>query len=271
MSTAIASSELLEEGRELAVTQGRVVRAEWIKFRSVRSTTIGLAAAVVVAVGLGMLFSGLADSGNGPRTVNVDPVTRALSGFNLAQLIIGVIGVMIVTSEYSTGLIRTTFATVARRGRVLRAKAVVYGGISLAAMTVAGFVAFFGGRAVYAGSAAVSALTDPGVLRAVLGTAIYTAGVGLIGIALGFLLRSTAAAIGVLFGGLLLIPGLVGLLPHSISDPIGKVLPSNAGAAFTDLHPASSSLSPLAGAAVCASWVVALLAIATVTLERRDA
>jgi len=259
-------------GDDTGVTQRRVIRSEWIKLRSVRSMVVGLLGAGVVTVGLGILFSWLAGSGEGPgrREAN-DPLSLSLAGFNIGRLVIGVLGVLVVTSEYSSGMIRTMFAAVADRLPVLRAKALVFSGSTLAVMAVAAFTAFFVGQAVYGGSAVTVALGDPGVLRAVVGTAVYAAGVGALGVALGFLLRSTGAGIGVLFATLLIIPGLVGLLPASVSDPLTKVMPSNAGEAFTSVARDSSLLSPTAGFLVFALWVVGLLVAASVVVRRRDA
>lgn len=262
-----------------AVTQRRVLRAEWIKLVSVRSTVVGLVAALVVAVGLGLILSAAAGSGStvpGPPGdpaggLGSDSVSLSIAGFTLAQLIVGVLGVLSVTSEYATGLIRTTFSAVTRRLPVLQAKAMVFGGVALAVMLVAALLAFFGGQAVYSGTAATAAITDPDVARTVLGTAFSTAGIGVMGVALGFLLRSAAAAIGVLFGGLLLVPTIVGLIPGSLSDAITKVLPSSAGSAFTSVTSSTDLLSAGMGFAVFVAWVVGLLTLAAVVVRRRDA
>jgi hypothetical protein len=154
---------------------------------------------------------------------------------------------------------------------ILSAKAVVLGASSWIVMTIASFAVFFAGQAVYAGDGATYALTDPGVLRAVLGGGVYGAGVVLMGLALGFVLRSTAAAIGTLVVTLMIAPGLVGLLPDSVSESIGKFLPSNAGQAFLAVEPSNTLLSPSAGFAVFAAWVIGLLAAAVIVLRRRDA
>jgi ABC-type transport system involved in multi-copper enzyme maturation permease subunit len=259
------------------VTLGRVVRSEWIKFWSVRSIIVGFIATAVVAVGLGMLFSSVAGTADGPGggpgapELGIDSVSLSLAGFNIAQLIVGVLGVLVVTSEYATGMIRTTFAAVTRRATVLQAKTIVFGAVSVVVLSIVAVLSFFGGQAVYGGSMPVTSIGDPGVLRAVLGTAVLTAGIGLLGVALGFLLRSTAGAIGVLMALVLVVPTLVGLLPESISDVLTKILPSNAGAAFTSVTPDSSLFSPTVGFVVFAAWVVGLLAAATVVVRRRDA
>lgn len=252
----------------LAVTERRVIRSEWIKLWSVRSMIIGFGFAAAVAIGFGAIFS---SAGSARRGELVNPVQLSLAGLNLSRLIIGVLGVLVISAEYSSGLIRTTLATVRSRVAVLRAKVVVFGAATAGVATVAAFTAFFVGQALYTGARGSAAISDPGVLRAVIGAAVYCVGVGLLGLALGFLLRSTAGAIGVLFATLLLIPGLAGLLPWSWSETATKYLPSNAGEAFASLRQASDQLTPWTGLVVFTLWVVAMLAGAGLVLVRRDA
>jgi ABC-type transport system involved in multi-copper enzyme maturation permease subunit len=259
---------------ERRVTRRAVVVAEWIKFRSVRSNLIALVASGVVLVVFGAMFSSLAGSGEAlppNATAGTDSLSMSFGGMNLSQLVLGVLGAVFVAGEYTTGMIRTMFAAVAGRVSILSAKAVVLGASSWIVMTIASFAVFFAGQAVYAGDGATYALTDPGVLRAVLGGGVYGAGVVLMGLALGFVLRSTAAAIGTLVVTLMIAPGLVGLLPDSVSESIGKFLPSNAGQAFLAVEPSNTLLSPSAGFAVFAAWVIGLLAAAVIVLRRRDA
>lgn len=253
---------------ELGVTEARVRRAEWVKFRSVRSNKVSVAAAVAVAVGLGAIFSS-SGAPDGPRRSGTDPVSLSLAGFRLSQLIIGVIGVLFVTSEYSTGMIRSTFAAVRSRGSVLRAKLAVITAVTMVTGTVAAFAAYAVGQTLTDG--VTSSLSDSGVLRAVIGTAVYTTAVAVLGVALGFLIRSTAAAVGVLFASLLLIPVLFGLLPWSWAETFTKLLPSNAGEAFTSVTSSSTLLSPGRGALVVGLWVVGLVGAAAAVLRRRDA
>jgi len=259
---------------ERRVTRRAVVVAEWIKFRSVRSNLIALVASGVVLVVFGAMFSSLAGSGEAlppNATAGTDSLSMSFGGMNLSQLVLGVLGAVFVAGEYTTGMIRTMFAAVAGRVSILSAKAVVLGASSWIVMTIASFAVFFAGQAVYAGDGATYALTDPGVFRAVLGGGVYGAGVVLMGLALGFVLRSTAAAIGTLVVTLMIAPGLVGLLPDSVSESIGKFLPSNAGQAFLAVEPSNTLLSPSAGFAVFAAWVIGLLAAAVIVLRRRDA
>lgn len=248
-----------------------VIKAEWLKFWSVRSTAVTLLAAGFATVAFGMIFSAVAESDEpaGPAALLSDPVDLALGGIGLSEMIIGVLGVMFVAGEYSTGLIRTAFAAVGKRGRVIRAKAAVLSasifGVGLAAVTASVVL----GQAVYAGSEATSAVTD--VLDVIFGTTLYLVGIGLIGAALGFILRSTAGGIGTLVGGVFIGPNLLNLLPDSFTDVFMKYLPSEAGAAMMTQVSNPDLLSRGAAYAVFTAWVVGLLGLAGWLVKRRDA
>jgi ABC-type transport system involved in multi-copper enzyme maturation permease subunit len=259
------------------VTWWRVVRSEWIKFRSLRSSLIMLAATVVVLAGLGIGFSAfLADATIEPGTPappggpsSLDPLGASLGGVNLAQLLIGTLGVLLVAGEYGTGMIRSSLAAVPRRWPVLAGKIAVLTGVSLAVLVPTALLTFLGGQAVL-GDKGI-ALGDEGVLRAVLGAAGYLAGTGVLGMALGALLRNTAGALTSLVALLLVIPGVVSLLPESWSDAVSPYLPSNAGQAVMSVSGNPDLLSPGAGLAVLAGWLVVLVGAAVVQLRRRDA
>jgi ABC-2 type transport system permease protein len=269
--TADASPPAMRQRLGRAVTQWSVTKAEWIKLRSVRVNIVGVAAAAVGLVLLGVLFSALAPTDMGPGGTATDSVSLAFGGTSLSQLIIGVLAALFVGSEYASGLIRTTFGAVARRTRVLRAKAIVFGGATGLAMALGAFAAFFAGSAVYSGNLPSHSIGDPGVLRAVLSVGFYGACVALIGIAVGFLVRSTATAIGLLLGLLMLAPLLVDLVPGTVGETLSKIVPSNAGEAMMSVTSRDSLLSPMVGLAVLVAWVVGLLTLAAVALRRRDA
>jgi ABC-2 type transport system permease protein len=259
--TADANPPVIRQRLGRAVTQWSVTKAEWIKLRSVRVNVVGIAAAAVALVLLGVLFSALAPTDMGPGGTATDSVSLAFGGTSLSQLIIGVLA----------ALIRTTFGAVARRTRVLRAKAIVFGGTTGLAMVLGAFGAFFAGSAVYSGNLPSYSIGDPGVLRAVLSVGFYGACVALIGIAIGFLVRSTATAIGTLLGLLMLAPLLVDLVPGTVGETLTKILPSNAGEAMMSVTSPDALLSPMLAFAVLVAWVVGLLAIAAMALRRRDA
>jgi ABC-2 type transport system permease protein len=190
----------------------------------------------------------------------------------LAQLLIGVLGVLVITGEYSTGVIRSTLSAVPKRLPVLWAKAGVLAVVTGMPMLVAVFTAFFTGQAILSGDGTGVALTDPGVLRAVLGSVGFLAGVALLGLAIGAIVRNTAGAIGALVAILLLLRGLLGLvLPNGWGDTVVSYLPSNAAAAFTTVNPEPDLLSSGVGLAVFAGYLVVLFGVAAVLLVRRDA
>jgi ABC-type transport system involved in multi-copper enzyme maturation permease subunit len=248
-----------------------VARGEWTKFWSVRSTKFTLLAAGVVTVVFGMIFSAVAESGEaaGPATLLTDPLDLALAGMALGEMIVGVLGVLIVAGEYSTGLIRTTFAAVGRRTKVLWAKSAVLATsvFAMAAVTVTAAVVL--GQAVYAGDLPTVPVAD--ALDVILGAVVYLTGIGLIGLALGFLLRSTAAGIAVLVGGVFIGPNLLNLLPESITDVFMKYLPSEAGSAMMTQVTDPELLSRGTGYVVFIAWVIGLLGLAGYLVRKRDA
>ncbi|MFJ1708387.1 ABC transporter permease [Kitasatospora sp. NPDC088346] len=259
------------------VTGRRVLRAEWAKLWSLRSTwiTLGLALLFVVAFGLiasAQYKSRLTSGGHMDRDfASATAVQLSLFGTNFGQLALGVLGVLVTAGEYSTGMIRSTLAAVPRRLPVLWSKAAVYGLVALLVGTAGVFTAFLVGSRIVADTPAALTLTDPGVLRSLLGAGFYLALVGVIGAALGALLRSVAGGISVLVASLMLIPGLVSLLPSSWQDHIGPYLPGTAGESMFALHHTASTLSPLGGMLVFLAWTALALAGAAWRLLRTDA
>lgn len=254
----------------LGVTFRRVIRSEWVKFRSLRSNWLTLLATVLGIIGIGAIASAAFTPEPGDADAFSNPVTVGLSGTLLAQIVIGIVGVLAITSEFTNGMIRSTFASVPKRLPVLGAKALVVATVTLVVALPTMFGAFLLGQALI-GDGNVS-LTDDGVLRVVIGSAGYLAAVALLGLGLGTILRQAASAIGVIFVLLLLAPQLLGfLLPTSAQETFLKYLPSNAGDAFMTMDPGANLLSPAMGAVVLAGWVAGFLGIAAVLLKRRDA
>lgn len=272
MTTATAP---LQSRPDLHVTQTRVIHSEWTKLRSLRSTVFSLLAAVVFIVGLSALVPSVIVSHWPPRdageALSFDPTTRSLAGVFLAQLAIGVLGVLLISGEYATGMIRATFAAVPTRLPVLWAKTAVFAGVTLVLTVPAVLGAFLIGQSIFKGKNLQTDLGQPGVVRAVLGAALYLTVVGVLGLGLGALLRNTAAAISTLFGLLFVLPIIVHFLPSSFSDSVDKYLPSSAGQAITHVRADPLSLSPWAGFGVFCLYAVAALAVAAVGLRRRDA
>ncbi len=255
------------------VTSVRVLHSEWVKLRSLRSTALTLLAAVGVMVALGWLFGwGTQNQWSELRPdekASFSPVDTTLAGFYLAQLAVGVLGVLLVTGEYATGMIRATFGAVPRRLPVLWAKAVLYAAVTFALMLAASFVAFVGGQQLL--GAHGTSLTGSGAVRAMVGVAGFLALIGVFSVALGFVVRSTAGGVATLFALLLVAPTLGLLLPASWRDHLLPYLPSNAGASFFSVHPSADGLSPTAGLLVLVTWVVVALLGAAVLVTRRDA
>jgi len=278
---------------------GDQVRSEWTKLRSVRSTWICLVIIVVAGIGLSALVSNIeagrwAVLGFGDRA-QFDPVRFSQTGEFLSQFVVGVLGALIITSEYATGSIRTTLSTTSRRTTVLAAKLLVIGAVIFAVSEVTAFASFFvgqavllahGGKALPAGSTIldqvhsatipVVSITDGGALRAVFLCGVYLLLLTLLACAIGFVIRHTAGAISAFVGILLVLPLIVQILPSNLSSSFEKFLPSNLGLAMilvtsrkTDF--AGVLLTPWAAAGLLALYTAAVVVLAGWLLVRRDA
>ncbi len=258
------------------LSYARVLRSEWIKLRTLRSTWIGLACVIVVLVGFGAIAAGVSTGsvtpqGGGGQPPSRGPLDTVLLGANFGVLLLGIIGCLGGAREYASRMITATIAAVPTRGSVVTAKALVLTALLLPVAVVGTLVAFFTGMAALtAGGGTTLALTDDGVLRAVLGTAAWLTVIALLGLALGILMRNTAASIGTLIGGVLILPGIAGALLPSGWESVLKYLPSNAAASFTQLTPPTGDLSAGAGALVLAGWLVLAVGGAVVAIRQRD-
>jgi ABC-2 type transport system permease protein len=252
----------------IKVTQARVVTSEWIKLRSLRSTIITLVAGVVMVVGIGVLAAALH-----PANVPVgDPTAMSMFGVFGAQLALGVLGVLLIAGEYSTGMISSTLSAVPRRLPVLWAKFGVFALVALVTCTAASFVAFLGTQATLsANHLAGASLSDPSVLRAVFGAGLYLAATGMLGMALGFIIRNATGAVSALFGLLIILPLVAQALPASLFPHVYPYLPSRAGMAIMQVHPGGLSLAPWTGYGVFLGYTAVLVALAAFLLRRRDA
>jgi ABC-2 type transport system permease protein len=256
------------------VSQARVVGSEWTKLRSLPSTVWSLLAAVVLIVGFGALYCLLRVTrppSNPAALAAFDPTAVSLSGVQLAQLAIGVLGVLLLAGEYATGTIRVSLAAVPRRLPVLWGKAIVFALTTLGLCLPAVLAAFLVGQSVLSAERLDISLTDPGVARAVLGSALYLSAVGLLGLGLGALLRSTAGAVAGLFGLLFGPQLLVGFLPAAWSDQLYRYLPAPAGIAVANVRPEPAALAPWTGFGLFCLYTAVVLALAAWRLRRRDA
>ncbi len=257
-----------------AVTQRRVALSEWTKLRSVRSTRWALLATLLLTVGFGIIACVVFESRwphlSPSDRIDFHPLRANLVGVNFAQLAIGVLGELVVTAEYSTGMIRATFSAVPKRLPVLWGKALVFGAVAFAISLPAVFLVFFIGQGILSGQHINISISHPGVVRALFGAALYLTVMGLFGLGLGAILRSTAGGIAALAGIVFVLPPVIGLLPSSTADSIHPYLPSNAGAAVWTINPDAHTLAPWAGLALFAAYAAAAIAIAAVLLVRRD-
>lgn len=253
----------------VGVTPGRVLRSEWIKLTSLRSTKLTFAAAVALMVGFGILICwdtvrGF-DSMTGASRADFDVAERTLGSRTFADLAIGVLGVMAITGEYATGMIRATLAAVPRRLPVLWAKLGLFGGVTFVVMTATSFVTFLAGNAILSEHWDFS-LSDPGVLRAVIGAGVVLTFVCLLGTALGFVLRSTAGAISTLFAILLVLP-----IVAQFSSFVQSHLPTGAMRSLVAARIDDGMLQPLPAFLLLCAYLAVAIAAAAWTLQHRDA
>jgi hypothetical protein len=257
------------------VTQARVLRSEWTKLRTQPSAGWALLSAVVLIIGFGILYSLLrvARPPHGAAAASAfDPAAVSLAGVQLAQIAAGVLGVLLITSEYASGLIRASFAAVPRRLPVLWGKAALLAAATVAACLPVAVAAFLAGQSILGRQHLAVPLSQPGVARALLGSALYLAVAARLGLGLGALLRSTAGAISALFGLLFAVQIAAGFLPGSWSGEVGKFLPATAGQAVTTIHPDPAvSLAPWTGFGVFCLYAAAVLGFAAIRMRRGDA
>lgn len=251
-----------------------VLRAELSKLRTVRSTYWTLLVALASNVGFAVLAAALLAPRLSSRDLaNVDVVQLALAGLHLSQIAFGVLGVLVITGEYGSGMIRTTFAAIPRRRTVLTAKALVFAGVALITSTLSTFAAYLAFQvALPAHTLTGTSLSDPGVARAVAGGGLYLTAFGLLGLGLGALLRSSASAIATLLGALFVPPLLLNLLPGTWKTTIGPYLPMVSGSQiYIAAHREAASLAPWTGFGVFCLYAAAALVAGFVLINHRDA
>jgi ABC-2 type transport system permease protein len=257
---------------------GGTLRSEWTKIRSVRSTYWTLLVLLAVSIGIGAAIS----AGTAANWSHTSPSDRAtfdatqasIAGlFYLGQLVIVVLGAMVFTAEYSTGMIRTSLTAMPRRITVYLAKVAVFAVVALVVTLVAAFIAFFLGQALLASTHESATLSQPNVLRAVIGSALYVTLCGLFAFAAGAILRHTAATITSIIGLLFVVPILVHLLPHSWYIDVERWLPDAAGRAISATIGGQDPnlFSPWSQFAVFAVYTAVLLVIGAVLFRKRDA
>lgn len=251
----------------------RVLRSEWTKVRSVRSTLWTLAAALVVTVGLSAVICAFTraefDSMPTREKLTFDPTYTSFAGMGLGQLAMIAFGVLVVSGEYSTGMIRSTLGAVPQRGTLMACKMAVTGLLVLIVGMVTSFITFFVGQALL-GDHGV-AVGDPGVLRAVIGGGLYMALISLFAVGVTFVLRSPLLAFGILMPFFFLISNILGSV--SATEKVAQYLPDQAGTAVMSVLPESLDrpYGPWEGLLIMLAWVVVALIAGFLVLKKRDA
>jgi ABC-2 type transport system permease protein len=258
------------------VTQLRVALSEWTKLRSLRSTRWALLVTVLLIVGIGLLVCAVfearwpnLDAGDRHRFLT-HPLRANLAGVGLAQLSIGVLGVLVISGEYSTGMIRSTFCAVPKRLPVLWAKAAVFALVTFVVSLPAVFIVFFAGQSILSSRHIQTSFSYPGVARVLVGAALFLTVMGLFGLGIGAIVRHTAGGIVTFVGIMFVLPPILGLLPSSWANSINPYLPSVAADTLWTVRPDANTLSPWAGFALFCGYAALSLAIAAVLLRRRD-
>ncbi|HEX5204266.1 ABC transporter permease [Paractinoplanes rhizophilus] len=251
-----------------------VLRAELAKLTTMSSAYWAVLVAFAANIGFAVLAAALLAPRLKPGDLaHVDVVQLALAGLHLSQVSFGVLGALVITGEYGTGMIRTTFAAVPRRRTVLAAKGLVFAGTALLTATLSTVVAYLAFLAALpAQTLTGTALGDPGVTRAVLGGGLYLTVYGLLGFGLGALLRSSAATIATLLGVLFVPPLLLNLLPETWKTTVGPYIPMQSGSQiFVAARHEAASLAPWTGFGVFSLYAAVALVAAFAIANRRDA
>lgn len=252
-----------------------VVASEITKLRTVRSTMWSFGVLIVLAVGLSALASSLTTShwnqvGFGER-VTFDPIRESLIGVFFGQFAIGVLGVLVISAEYTTGTIRASLAAVPKRSRLLIAKIIVFGSATLIVGEIVAFVSFFIGQMLLRSPVPHATLSSPGALRAVTGDGVYLCLLGLIALGLGCIIRHTAAAVSAYVSLLLVLPIIIALLPSTVSNDVSRFLPASIGHTIVSRIQNPHDFSSGVGLVVLAIYAVVALGVAGYLLVHRDA
>ncbi|MGI5321775.1 ABC transporter permease subunit [Actinomadura nitritigenes] len=254
---------------------GHVLSSEWTKIATVRSTFWTLLAGAVVLVGFSALwalaFTASFDQMSARDRATFTPMLPTQVAYYFGLVVFGALGVLVITAEHGTGMIKTALTAVPRRAAYLAAKTVVLGAVVLVVGIVVTFASFYAAQGILASKHLDGSIGDPGVLRAVIGGGIYLALVAVLALGIGTLLRHTAGSIVLLFVVLFVLGIAGGFLPSTWGDTVNKFLPSNAGGAILDPVHKSGSLAPWTGLGVFALYTAVVLAAALVLFERRDA
>jgi ABC-2 type transport system permease protein len=252
-----------------------LVRSEWTKLRTVRSTIWTLGMTVLVGVGASAIATGVTRAHwaamSASNRASFHPIEVSLMGSYLGgTLLLGILGILVVSSEYATGTVRATFAAAPRRPMVLAAKVLVFGAVTVVVAELVAFAGFLLGQALLTSPAPRATLASPGALQAVGGTGLFLGVVGLLALGIAVLVRHTAGAISGYVGVVLVLPVIASALPGSLQYQVERVLPLEIGAAMIG-NPAPDAFGPWAGFFILCGYTALILALGTVLVVRRDA
>ena len=257
------------------VTQVRVIRSEWTKLWSLRSTRWTLLVAILGMAGLGPLIAAVQMNRWGHMgpddRLHFNPINTGLGGWHFAQLAIGVLGVLVLTGEYSTGQIRSTFMAVPKRLPVLWAKAGTFAAVTFVLMLISGLIAFLASQSILTQHHVQTSLSHAPALRSWVGAALYLAVLSVLALSLGAIVRNTAGGIALFAGLLFVVPGLAAILPTSTQNAINPYLPSVAGTGILSGTRDAYTFSPWGGFALFCGYTLVALIVAAILMRRRDA
>jgi hypothetical protein len=275
MSTAVVEQRPTHQS-SVKVTQSRVIRSEWTKFHSLRSSKVIVGLTALLTIGLGAIITAVISAqwathispGDKAR---FDPAIAPLQGVHLSQLAVGVLGVLLISGEYATGMIRSSLTVVPARLAVLRAKLAVFTAVVGVTSLASCLAAFVVGEQILGGNGLGTTIASAHAMHTIFGAAIYMLLVGVIGMGLGAVLRNTAAAISTLAGLFFVVPIIFNFLPASWSNNIAPYLPAQAGEAFWNKPDGMAISSPWVALLVLLGWTAAILIPAFARLGRSDA
>lgn len=271
MSATISSSATLAPTAAVTPGFGHTLRAESIKLFSVRSTWWTLAATFVLGAGLTTLLAWANAEWLASPEADEAVGSFVTWGMMIAQITAVVLGALVVTTEYGSGMIRTSFAATPRRGQVLAAKALLVSGLFLVVGTITALVGYVGSDFFF-DREGIGLPLEGDVARATYGSGLYLAGIALFTVAVGFLLRHTAGTISLVLALMLVLGNMVMLVPGTFGDWLEKLMPGNAGSSISTVVSFNPNLlDPWTGFAVFLGETAVLLALAWAVVRRRDA
>ncbi len=276
MTTATTDMGTLDEPPSGHYRLGGVLSSEWTKLTSVRSTVWTLVISAVAGVGISALVTSAQAARFSTRSLAArlafDPTRSSLAGMLFAQLAIGVLAVLLVSSEYTTGTIRTTFSAVPRRPVVLVAKALLFTMVAFVVGEIISFAAFLLGQHILSGKAPTASLSDPTVLRAVISAGLYLTVLGLLALGLATIIRHTAGALSTFVGLLFILPIIADVLPSSFASDVDRYLPANIGTRMMSVsYHGVDPLGPWLSFALLSGYAAVVLIVGGILLVRQDA